>query len=103
MSQIIASIKRIGGLIGGHLWSNRWTIKFYKSVAMKIPMDATKTSGWIAFPTQAFLGFGIGFGLMTFINCVEVEGKVGPDGKRKITSFHRLQARRNPENYLGTI
>ena len=103
MSQIIASIKRIGGLIGGHLWSNRWTIQFYKSVAMKIPMDATKTSGWIAFPTQAFLGFGIGFGFMTFINYVKVEGKVGLDGKRKITSFYRLQARRNPENYLGTI
>ena len=90
---VFSSIKRIGNL----------TWKFYKSVAMKIPIDATKTSGLIAFPTQAFLGFGGGFGLMTFINCVEVEGKVGPDGKRKITSFYRLQARRNPENYLGTI
>ena len=90
---LFSSIKRIGDL----------TWKFYKSAAMKIPIDATKTSGWIAFPTQAFLGFGGGFGLMTFINCVEVEGKVGPDGKRKITSFYRLQARRNPEDYLGTI
>jgi len=70
---------------------------------MKIPMNATQNSGWIAFPTQALLGFGAGFGLMTFMSCVQIEGKVGSDGKRKVTSFYRLQARRNPEGYLDVL
>ena len=77
--------------------------KLYKSIGLKIPMDPTKHPHWIAFPTQMFIGFGIGFGLMTFMNLVEVEGKTKPDGTRKVTSFYRLQARQNPEHYLGTI
>ena len=77
--------------------------KLYKSIGLKIPMDPTKHPHWIAFPTQMFIGFGIGFGLMTFMNLVEVEGKTEPDGTRKVTSFYRLQARRNPDHYLGTI
>ena len=66
-------------------------------------MGLPKHPLWIAFPTQMFIGFGIGFGLMTFMNLVEVEGKTKPDGTRKVTSFYRLQARRNPDHYLGTI
>ena len=78
-------------------------IKLYKSVGLKIPMNPVKHPLWIVLPTNAAVGFGMGFGMMTFFNLVEVEGRTKPDGTRKITSYYRLQARRNPEQYLGTI
>merc|ERR1711970_1071039 len=77
--------------------------KLYKAIGSKIPLDPTKGSKLVAFSTQATLSFGMGFGLMTFMNVVEIEGKTKPDGTRRLASYYRLQARRNPEQYLDIL